>query len=146
MAKSKIPSHKLLNSLKYPYLLLVHYSLGFTAYKAASGGVFFRCETPKDAVYKDYKVKTLVRRSVHPRILHIYIYIYCEYHETKCVRYASNSHGFEFVINFFANLVYVRWLYVDNSGHGCLNVSFVTLHLILCLEYFFINLQYIFFT
>ena len=27
--------------------LVVHYSLGFTAYKAASGGVFLRCETPK---------------------------------------------------------------------------------------------------
>ena len=31
-------------------VLVVHYSLGFTAYKAESGGVFFRCGTPKDAV------------------------------------------------------------------------------------------------
>ena len=48
---------------------MVHYSLSFTAYKAASGRVFFRCGTPKDAVYKDYKAKPLVRRSVHLRIL-----------------------------------------------------------------------------
>ena len=41
-------------------VLVVHYSLGFTAYKAASGGVFFRFGTPKDAVYKDYKTKPLV--------------------------------------------------------------------------------------
>ena len=27
--------------------LVVHYSLGFTAYKAASGGVSLRCETPR---------------------------------------------------------------------------------------------------
>ena len=27
--------------------LVVHYSLGFTAYKAASGGVFLRCGTPR---------------------------------------------------------------------------------------------------
>ena len=50
-------------------VLVVHYSLSFTSYKAASGGVFFRCGTPKDAVYKDYKAKPLVRRSVHLRIL-----------------------------------------------------------------------------
>ena len=50
-------------------VLVVHYSLGFTAYKAVSGGVFFRCGTPKDAVFKDYKAKPLVQRSVHPRIL-----------------------------------------------------------------------------
>ena len=31
-------------------VLVVHYSLGFIAYKAESGGVFFRCGTPKDAV------------------------------------------------------------------------------------------------
>ena len=43
--------------------------LPMDCYKAASGGVFFRCETPKDAVYKDYKAKPLVRISVHPRIL-----------------------------------------------------------------------------
>ena len=54
-------------------VLVVHYSLGFTAYKAASGGVFFRCGTPKDAVYKDYKAKPLVRRSVHPRILQFHM-------------------------------------------------------------------------
>ena len=58
---------------------MVHYSLSFIVYKAASGGIFFRCGTPKDAVYKDYKAKPLVRRSVHPRILqNIYIYIYIE--------------------------------------------------------------------
>ena len=54
---------------------MVHYSLGFIAYKAASGGVFFRCGTPKDAVYKDYKVKALgpkIRTSEDPTI---YIYI-----------------------------------------------------------------------
>ena len=50
-------------------VLVVHYSLGFIAYKVANGGIFFRCGTPKDAVYKDYKAKPLVRRSVHPRIL-----------------------------------------------------------------------------
>ena len=45
----------------------------------ASGGIFFRCLTPKDAVYKDYKAKPLIRRSVHLRILqYIYIYIYRE--------------------------------------------------------------------
>ena len=27
--------------------LVVHYSLGFTAYKAASRGVFLRCRTPR---------------------------------------------------------------------------------------------------
>ena len=27
--------------------LVVHYSLGFTAYKAASGGVYLRCGTPR---------------------------------------------------------------------------------------------------
>ena len=27
--------------------LVVHYSLGFTAYKAATGGVFLRCGTPR---------------------------------------------------------------------------------------------------
>ena len=50
-------------------ILVVHYSLGFTAYKAASGGVFFRCGTPKDAVYKDYKAKALgpkIRTSEDP--------------------------------------------------------------------------------
>ena len=50
-------------------VLVVHYSLGFTAYKAASGGDFFRCGTPKDAVYKDYKAKTLgpkIRTSEDP--------------------------------------------------------------------------------
>ena len=31
-------------------VLVVHYSLNFTAYKAASGRVFFRCGTPNDAV------------------------------------------------------------------------------------------------
>ena len=31
-------------------VLVVHYSLDFTAYKAVSGGVFFRCGTPKDVV------------------------------------------------------------------------------------------------
>ena len=50
-------------------VLVVHYSLGFIAYKAANGGIFFRCGTLKDAVYKDYKAKPLVRRFVHPRIL-----------------------------------------------------------------------------
>ena len=35
---------------KPPPPLVVHYSLGFTAYKAESGGVFFLCGTPKDAV------------------------------------------------------------------------------------------------
>ena len=39
-------------SFGVPHLrvLVVHYSLSFTAYKAASGRVFFRCGTPKDAV------------------------------------------------------------------------------------------------
>ena len=50
-------------------VLVVHYSLDFIAYKAANEGVFFRCGTPKDAVYKDYKAKPLVQRSVYPRIL-----------------------------------------------------------------------------
>ena len=50
-------------------VLVVHYSLGFTAYKAESGGVFFRSGTPKGCGVKDYKAKPLVRRSVHPRIL-----------------------------------------------------------------------------
>ena len=58
--------------------LEVHYSFGFTAYKAASGGVFLRCGTPKDAVQKATTQKPLVRRSVHPRN-HITCYlINCE--------------------------------------------------------------------
>ena len=42
--------HRGMTKIEGVRVLVVHYSLGFTAYKAVSGGVFFRCGTPKDVV------------------------------------------------------------------------------------------------
>ena len=49
-------------------VLVVHYSLDFITYKAASGGGFLSMWDSKGCGVKDYKAKPLVRGSVHPRI------------------------------------------------------------------------------
>ncbi|KAK4591488.1 hypothetical protein RGQ29_021620 [Quercus rubra] len=46
----KYPTGRFSNGRIIPDFIVIHYSLDFIAYKAASGGVFFRCGTPKDAV------------------------------------------------------------------------------------------------
>ena len=62
----------LLIFLSMIWSLVVYYFLGFTVYKAASGRVFLRCGTTKDAVLKATRQKPLARRSVYPRNPHIH--------------------------------------------------------------------------
>ena len=85
-------------------VLVIHYSLDFIVYKAASGGVFFRCGIPKDAVYKDYKAKPLVQRSVHPRILQCLFQYFTNIQYSNC--------DFTFLSN--------------NSNDSCLNSILAT--------------------